>query len=460
MMAGVVTVILAAGKGTRMKSRLPKVLHRVCGKPMVEHVLDAAQEIGIERQVVVVGYGAEQVQAALGERCAYVVQAEQLGTGHAVLQAESTLYNFEGTVMVLCGDTPLLTAELLAGLLEEHQKRRNTATILTAHLANPTGYGRIIRDQNGFVAKIVEQKDASIEEQTVKEINTGIYCFASNDLFKALHEINANNAQGEYYLTDAIEIIVKAGKPVGAFVADSAVDTMGVNSRVQLAEAETLMRDRIRLYWMDAGVTLMDPASTFIDRTVVIEPDTVIYPQTWLEGKTQVGRDCIIGPQVHIGNSLIGNNAHVYFAHIMESSLGDNAKVGPFVNLRPGTELANDVKVGNFVEVKNSQVGQGSKLPHLSYIGDSTIGRKVNIGSGTITVNYDGKRKYRTVIEDGAFVGCNANLVAPVTIGQGAYIAAGSTITKDVPPAALGVARARQSNIEGWVERKAGEKEK
>lgn len=453
-MADVATVILAAGKGTRMKSRLPKVLHRVCGKPMVEHVLAAAQAIGIEKQVVVVGFGAEDVQAALGDRCEYVVQKEQLGTGHAVLQAEALFANFTGTVMVLCGDTPLLTKELLAGLLAEHEKQQNVATVLTACLTNPTGYGRVIRDQAGGVAKIVEQKDASNEEQLVQEINTGIYCFAGQELFNALHSITADNAQGEYYLTDVIEVAVKAGKRVGAFTTDNFVDTLGVNSRVQLAEAETIMRDRIRLHWMEAGVTLMDPASTYIDCDVILEPDTVICPQTWLAGRTRIGRDCIIGPQVHIKNSLIGNNTHVHFAHVMESSIGEHVNVGPFVNLRPGTQLADNVRVGNFVEVKNSQIGQGSKVPHLSYIGDTDMGSKVNIGSGTITVNYDGKVKHRTVIEDEAFVGCNSNLIAPVTVGRGAYVAAGSTITKDVPPAALGVARARQSNIEGWTQRK------
>lgn len=453
-MADVATVILAAGKGTRMKSRLPKVLHRVCGKPMVEHVLAAAQAIGIEKQVVVVGFGAEDVQAALGDRCEYVVQKEQLGTGHAVLQAEALFANFTGTVMVLCGDTPLLTKELLAGLLAEHEKQQNMATVLTACLTNPTGYGRVIRDQAGGVAKIVEQKDASNEEQLVQEINTGIYCFAGQELFNALHSITADNAQGEYYLTDVIEVAVKAGKRVGAFTTDNFVDTLGVNSRVQLAEAETIMRDRIRLHWMEAGVTLMDPASTYIDCDVILEPDTVICPQTWLAGRTRIGRDCIIGPQVHIKNSLIGNNTHVHFAHVMESSIGEHVNVGPFVNLRPGTQLADNVRVGNFVEIKNSQIGQGSKVPHLSYIGDTDMGSKVNIGSGTITVNYDGKVKHRTVIEDEAFVGCNSNLIAPVTVGRGAYVAAGSTITKDVPPAALGVARARQSNIEGWTQRK------
>jgi bifunctional UDP-N-acetylglucosamine pyrophosphorylase / glucosamine-1-phosphate N-acetyltransferase len=453
-MAGVATIILAAGKGTRMKSRLPKVLHRVCGKAMAEHVLDSASAMGAERQVVVIGFGGDEVKAVLGERCNYALQAEQLGTGHAVLQAESAFRDFTGTIMVLCGDTPLLTKELLSDLLAEHRKQKNTVTILTAELSDPTGYGRIIRNQSGHVVKIVEQKDATDEERAVQEINTGIYCFESADLFASLRRITADNVQGEYYLTDVIEIFVKGGKPVGAFVAADAAETMGVNSRVQLAEAEVILRDRIRMKWMEAGVTLMDPASIFIDADVTIESDTMIYPQSWLEGKTKIGRDCIIGPQVHMVDTVVGDNVHLHFAHVKESSIGNNVNAGPFVHLRPGTQLANGVKVGNFVELKNSQVGEGSKVPHLSYIGDTTIGRKVNIGSGTITVNYDGKKKYRTTIEDEAFVGCNSNLVAPVTIGQGAYVAAGSTITKDVPPSALGVARAKQSNLEGWAQRK------
>ena len=458
-MAGVATIILAAGKGTRMKSRLPKVLHRVCGKPMVDHVLDAAAALGAERQVVVIGYGGEEVKTVLGERCMYAWQTEQLGTGHAVLQAEKLFLDYEGTVMVLCGDTPLLTIELLENLISEHRKSKNTATILTAFMADPTGYGRIIRSTEGFVHKIVEQKDADVEELTVREINTGIYCFESTELFPALYRVTANNVQGEYYLTDVIGLLVQDGKQVGAYMSTDATQTMGVNSRTQLAEAEVILRDRIRLSWMEAGVTLMDPASIYIDRDVSIEQDTVIYPQTWLEGKTVIGRDCVIGPQVHIADSSVGENVHLFFAHVKESCIGNNVNVGPFVNLRPGTQLADNVRVGNFVEVKNSQVGIGSKLPHLSYIGDTTIGSHVNIGSGTITVNYDGKHKNRTIIEDDAFIGCNSNLVAPVTIGHGAYVAAGSTITKNVPPAALGVARARQSNIEGWTQRNKGDNE-
>lgn len=459
-MAGVATIILAAGKGTRMKSRMPKVLHRVCGKPMVGHVLDTAALLGAEKQVVVIGYGGEEVQAALEGRCMFAWQTEQLGTGHAVMQAEELFLNYTGLVMVLCGDTPLLTKELLENLLAEHRKSENTATVLTAYLADPTGYGRIIRSAEGYVHRIVEQKDATVEECAVKETNTGIYCFESAELFPALYSITPNNAQGEYYLTDVIGLLVQDGKRVGAYMTTDAAQTMGVNSRTQLAEAEVILRDRIRLSWMESGVTLMDPASIFIDMDVTIEPDTTIYPQTWLEGKTTIGKNCVIGPQVHVTDSTIGEDVHLFFAHVKETRIGNHANIGPYVNLRPGTQLGDDVKVGNFVEVKNTVVGASSKLPHLSYIGDTTVGSRVNIGSGTITVNYDGKHKSRTVIEDDAFVGCNSNLVAPVTIGQGAYVAAGSTITKDVPPAALGVARAKQSNIEGWAQRKKGDKEK
>lgn len=458
-MAELATIILAAGKGTRMKSRLPKVLHQVCGKPMVDHVLDAAAALGANKQVVVIGFGGEEVQAALGDRCMYAWQTEQLGTGHAVLQTTALFSDYQGTIMVLCGDTPLLTKELLQGLLDKHRSSQNAATILTAQLADPTGYGRIIRSTEGFVNKIVEQKDANAEELAAREINTGIYCFESKEMFSALGRITADNAQGEYYLTDVIGLLVQDGKRVGAHIANDPDETMGVNSRTQLAEAEVILRDRIRVAWMEAGVTLMDPATTYIDTEVVIEPDTVIYPQTWLEGKTVIGRDCIIGPQVHLADTMVGENVHLHFTHVKECRIGSNVNVGPFVNLRPGTQLEDNVRIGNFVEVKNSQIGTGSKLPHLSYIGDTTIGSRVNIGSGTITVNYDGKNKFRTTIEDDAFVGCNSNLVAPVTIGQGAYVAAGSTITKDVPSAALGVARAKQSNIEGWVQRKKKDEE-
>ena len=453
-MSNLLAVILAAGKGTRMKSALPKVLHNIGGKPMVEHVLTAAHTAGAKRKVVVVGFGAEIVEAALGTQVEYVVQAEQLGTGHAVMQASDLLQGFDGTIMVLCGDTPLLTGKTLAKLFAEHQNAKASATVLTAYMPNPTGYGRVIRDDNGQVLRIVEQKDANSCELAVNEINTGIYCFDRAALFDALRSINCSNMQGEYYLTDVIGILAKNQNKVWAVQVEDEQETLGINSRMQLAEAEKILRRRKLADLMDNGVTIMDIDSTFIDDGVCIEPDTIIYPFTWIEGATKIGTGCQIGPNSRIQNSSIGDYTTLHFIYAHDCQIGHHVTVGPYVHLRPNTVLADGVKVGNFVEVKNSQVGIGSKIPHLSYIGDTDMGAGVNIGSGTITVNYDGKKKHRTILEDGVFIGCNTNLVAPVTVGKGAYVAAGSTITKDVPSQALGVARARQNNIDGWVTKK------
>lgn len=450
-MSGLNAVILAAGKGTRMKSALPKVLHQVGGKPMVQHVLDAAKIAGATNSVAVVGFGAEQVKAVLGNQVQYALQQEQLGTGHAVMQTADGLADFEGTVMILCGDTPLLRGQVLAELYRQHLNTGAVATVLTARMPDPKGYGRVIRDAAGKVVKIVEQKDASPQELLVNEVNTGIYCFDRSYLFDALTRINCNNMQGEYYLTDVIGIIVQDGKKVWAVEAENYQETLGINSRVQLAEAEKILRVRKLNSLMDNGVTVMDPDSTFIDEAVQIGPDTVIYPFTWLEGSTVIGSNCEIGPNTRIQDTTIGNGAVVHFTYAHDCKMGDNVIVGPYVHLRPDTVLGTSVKVGNFVEVKNSSIGDKSKLPHLSYIGDTDMGSGVNIGCGTITVNYDGKKKHRTIIGDNAFVGCNSNLVAPVKVGDSAYIGAGSTITKEVPENSLAVARARQSNIAGWV---------
>lgn len=437
-----------------MKSELPKVLHAVGGKAMVQQVLDAAAGAGAEGAIVIVGFGGEAVQAALGPQAEFVTQTEQLGTGHAVLQAEQALAGYDGTVMILCGDTPLLTAALLDAFRQAHAASGAVGTVLTAMMPNPAGYGRVIRDAAGQVQKIVEQKDATPAELAVQEINTGIYCFDREALFAALQQVGCSNQQQEYYLTDVIDILNRSGAKVGAYVTADAVQTQGINSRSQLAEAEQVIRRRKLDELMDAGVTIMDPASTFIDAMVTIGPDTVIYPYTWIEGATCIGKDCRIGPNTRLQDTQIGDQTVVHFTYAHECRLGNQVTVGPYVHLRPGTSLADAVKIGNFVEVKNSQIGSGSKLPHLSYIGDTDMGSQVNIGCGTITVNYDGQKKYRTTIEDKAFVGCNSNLVAPVTVGCGAYVAAGSTITKEIPAGALGVARARQNNIEGWVEKK------
>ncbi len=452
-MSGFTAVILAAGKGTRMKSSLPKVLHKVGGKPMVQHVLTAAKQAGAVKNIMVIGFGAESVQETIGSQAEYVVQAEQLGTGHAVMQARAALAGFDGTVMVLCGDTPLLRTEPLALLYETHRQAKAAATVLTARMPDAHGYGRVIRDAEGRVTKIVEQKDATAAELAVNEINTGIYCFESAPLFAALAGITCENAQGEYYLTDVIGILAGKGAQVRAAVAGDYQETMGINSRLQLAEAEKILRRRKLEALMDGGVTIMDPDSTFVDDEVLVAPDTVIYPFTWLEGRTTVGTGCTLGPSTRIADTTIGDNATIHFTYAHECRIGANVTVGPYVHLRPATVLADGVRVGNFVEVKNTEVGQGSKIPHLSYVGDTDMGAGVNIGSGTITVNYDGKHKHRTKIEDQAFIGCNTNLVAPVTVGRGAYVAAGSTITKNVPPGALGVARARQANIESWTDK-------
>jgi len=452
-MSGFCAVILAAGKGTRMKSSLPKVLHQVGGKPMVEHVLVAAKKAGAVKNIIVIGFGADSVHQTIGPQAEFVVQAEQLGTGHAVMQAREALAGFDGTIMVLCGDTPLLRTELLTHLYETHRQAKAAATVLTARMPDAHGYGRVIRDCDGKVVKIVEQKDANPAELAVNEINTGIYCFESAPLFAALAGITCENAQGEYYLTDVIGILVNKGAQVWAATAEDHQETMGINSRMQLAEAEKILRRRKLVALMDSGVTIMDPDSTFVDEEVTVAPDTVLYPFTWLEGQTTVGTGCKLGPSTRIADSAIGDNATIHFTYAHECRIGNNVTVGPYVHLRPATVLADGVKVGNFVEVKNTEVGHGSKIPHLSYIGDTDMGAGVNIGSGTITVNYDGKHKHRTKIEDHAFIGCNSNLVAPVTVGSGAYVAAGSTITKNVPPGALGVARARQANIESWTDK-------
>lgn len=453
-MANLVTVILAAGKGTRMKSKLPKVLHKAGGKSMVQHVIDAAKAAGAKRNIVVTGFGGDMVRAAIGEQAEFVEQKEQLGTGHAVLQTADLLKDENGTVMVLCGDTPLLTGDLLKKLYDEHVAAKATATVLTAIMPDATGYGRIIRKADGSVEKIVEHKDATEAERQVKEVNSGIYCFAAKDLFVALKQVTNDNAQGEYYLPDVLEILQKQGEKIWAVAADDYEATLGINSRLQLSGAEKILRRRKNEELMAAGVTIMDPATTYIDADVKIGRDTVIYPQTFLEGNTVIGEECEIGPSVRFQNVKAGNGVTGQFIYAHDCEFADGVILGQFTHIRPNTYLAEKVKIGNFVEVKNSNIGKGSKLPHLSYIGDTDMGSGVNMGCGTITVNYDGKTKFRTTIGDDAFVGCNSNLVAPVEVENGAYIGAGSTITKKVPEGTLAIARARQKNIEGWTDKR------
>ncbi|MDE3840533.1 bifunctional UDP-N-acetylglucosamine diphosphorylase/glucosamine-1-phosphate N-acetyltransferase GlmU [Bacillus methanolicus] len=446
-------IILAAGKGTRMKSKLYKVLHPLCGKPMVQHVVDQVSKLNINEIVTIIGHGAEKVKEQLGNKSKYALQEEQLGTAHAVMQAKEILAGKEGVTIVVCGDTPLIKAETMEALFQHHEETNAKATILTAKAEDPTGYGRIIRNSEGFVEKIVEHKDATEEERTVKEINTGTYCFDNIALFEALQYVSNDNVQGEYYLPDVIEILKKQGKKVSAYQSEEFEETIGVNDRVALAEAERIMRKRINEFHMRNGVTIIDPLNTYIGPDVEIGQDTTIYPGSVIIGKTVIGTDCQIGPNSEIKDCQVGMNTVIRQSVAHSSMIGSSVNIGPFAHIRPDSNIHDEVKIGNFVEIKKSDFGKGSKASHLSYIGDAEVGSGVNIGCGSITVNYDGKNKYLTKIEDNVFIGCNSNLVAPVTIGRGAYIAAGSTITKDVPADALSIARARQVNKENYVEK-------
>ncbi|MFJ7953694.1 bifunctional UDP-N-acetylglucosamine diphosphorylase/glucosamine-1-phosphate N-acetyltransferase GlmU [Lysinibacillus sp. NPDC096418] len=450
-MSNIFAVILAAGQGTRMKSKLYKVLHPVCGKPMVQHVVDHIQSLDVNRIVTVVGHGAEKVQDQLGDKSEYVLQAEQLGTAHAVQQAEAILGNEDGTTLVVCGDTPLIRPETMQALFEHHQAKNAKATILTAVAENPTGYGRILRGENGQVEQIVEQKDATAEQQLVTEINTGTYCFDNKVLFETLKLVKNDNAQGEYYLPDVIELLQKQAEIVEAYVTEDFEETLGVNDRFALSQAEALMRARINERHMRNGVTIINPEATYISAEAVIGSDTVIQPGSMIEGNTVIGEDCLIGPNTQIIDSRIGNGTTIHSSVVRESAIADDTAIGPFANIRPLSNIGSHVKIGNFVEVKKSNLGDDTKVSHLSYIGDAEVGNNVNIGCGSITVNYDGKNKFQTIIEDDVFVGCNTNLVAPVKVGKGSFVAAGSTITKEVPEDALAIARARQENKPNYV---------
>ncbi len=444
-------VVLAAGQGKRMKSKLFKVLHPVCGKPMVQHVVDRLAELNAQRVIVVVGHGADQVRSSITGRVEFAHQAEQLGTAHALMQAAPLMENEDGQTLVLYGDTPLLTTETLEQLLSAHQQSGAGATILTAHMDNPTGYGRIIRDASGDIDAIVEQKDCTLEQQAIQEINTGTYCFDNRKLFAALKEVKNNNAQGEYYLTDVIEILRSSGDRVFGYTMSDPDESIGVNDRVALAQVEAIMRQRIAHSHMLAGVTLIDPAATYIEADVQIGADTVILPGTFLRGKTIIGEDCVIGPHSELTHSIIGDAVTVQRSVLNEAVIGNQSQIGPFAYLRPGSRVGAHAKIGDFVELKNAQIGDGSKVPHLSYVGDAIIGRDVNIGCGAITANYDGINKHQTIIDDEAFIGSNSNLIAPVHIGRGAYVVAGSTITSDVEADALAIARGRQTNKPGYA---------
>ncbi|MGX7059691.1 bifunctional UDP-N-acetylglucosamine diphosphorylase/glucosamine-1-phosphate N-acetyltransferase GlmU [Vagococcus humatus] len=439
-------VILAAGQGSRMKSKKYKVLHEILGKSMVEHVLTHVEKLNPEVIVTVVGCGAEQVKEKLGNRTDYALQEEQLGTGHAVLTAEPFLGDKEGTTLVICGDTPLITGETIDALFKEHETSGAKATILTAHADNPYAYGRIIRNEKGHVAKIVEERDATESERLVQEINTGTFCFDNQALFKALNQVGNDNDQGEYYLPDVIGILKEAGEIISAYQMADIQESIGVNDRVALAKATQTMVQRVNEKHMRQGVTLIDPSHTYIDSEVVIGPDTIIEPGVFIKGNTVIGRDCLIGSNSVIVDSDLSDSVQVTSSTIESSVIHSGADVGPYAHLRPQTELMEDVHIGNFVEIKKSKIGKGTKVGHLTYVGDATLGEEINVGCGTIFVNYDGKNKFHSTVGDRAFIGCNANIISPVHIGKNAFIAAGSTVTKDVPENAMAIARNRQEN--------------
>lgn len=447
-------IILAAGEGSRMKSKKPKVLHEILNKTMVDYVISTAKNCGAGEVCVVVGHKAEEVKAGIQDKdVTFALQEKQKGTGHAVMMAGDFIEE-DMEMLILYGDTPLITGETLAKLVQAHREDKHSVTVVSAILEDPTGYGRIVRDDRANFQRIVEHKDATDTERFINEINTGIYIFNGKELKESLGKLNNNNAQGEYYLTDCLELILKAGGKVEAVVAKDAQEFFGVNSRVQLAEATQIMKTRINRRHLENGVTIVDPENTYIGADVTIGMDTVILPGCVLEGNTVIGEDCEIGPHSRLTDVKLGNGVKFQSSTAIESEIGNETTVGPYAYIRPNCKIGNKVKVGDFVEVKNSVIGDGTKIPHLSYVGDTDAGEKINFGCGSIMVNYDGKKKHRTTIEDNVFVGCNVNLVAPVTVKKGSYIAAGSTITKDVPEEVLAVARAKQTVIEGWIEKR------
>jgi len=454
-------VILAAGQGTRMKSELPKVLHPVVGLPMLSHVVQTAKALDAAPVVSVIGHAADLVRTSMqSENLSFALQAEQLGTGHALQCAEAALKDFAGDLLLLCGDVPLLRDTTLRTLLEHHRETSASITILTAQMTDPTGYGRIIRGPNG-VERIVEEKDASSEERQVDEINTGIYLFRAPEVFAFLRQLDNRNAQGEYYLTDVVAAARQAGERVEALLVRDAEEAMGINDRIQLAQAGEIMRQRINETHQRAGVSLLDPNATYIDPEISIGCDTVIHPGVHLRGKTTIGSNCEIEPGVIVTDCTVGDRVHLKPGSVLsESIIGDACAVGPMAHLRPGTVLTGNNKIGNFVETKKAIIGEKSQASHLTYIGDATLGKNVNIGCGTITCNYDGVNKYQTTIEDDVFVGSDTQFIAPVTIGRGSLIGAGSTITEDVPADALAICRSEQKNIEGWAARKRQTQEK
>ncbi len=456
-MGDIAALVLAAGKGTRMKSDLVKVMHAVGGCPMVSWPVEAAREVGASRIVLVIGHQSERVREYFtgSDDVAFAVQDEQLGTGHAVACAKDALGGFSGRVLVLCGDVPLIRPETLKAMLAHHEARQATITVLTTHVDDPSGYGRVVKREGGRILRIVEEKDATDEERCITEINSGIYCVEAGFLFDAVAGLSNDNIQKEYYLTDIVMRAADRSQLCLSFPVGDAEEIMGINDRIQLAAANAVIRQRVNEVLMLEGVTIIDPSTTYIEKGVTVGRDTVIHPNVHISGTTEIGPGCVLEPSVVIRGCRIGARVTVKAGSVMTDSIvHDDVAVGPMAHLRPETELKSHVKIGNFVETKKIVMGEGSKASHLTYLGDASIGRDVNIGCGTITCNYDGVKKHRTVIEDEVFVGSDVQFIAPVTIGRNSLVAAGTTVTQDVPPDSLAIARTPQVNKEGWKLRK------
>jgi bifunctional UDP-N-acetylglucosamine pyrophosphorylase/glucosamine-1-phosphate N-acetyltransferase len=449
-------IIMAAGKGTRMKSKLPKVLHKIAGKSMLDYVIDSVKDLNPEQILVIAGYEADTVIQSFDNRVpvTWVQQTEQLGTGHAIMQVIPHLKDYTGDVMILSGDVPLLSAATMKKLVEINNQFKGGTVILTTLLDDPFGYGRIIKDENNNIIKIVEEKDAAPEERSVREINSGTYCFDWQNLRNFLTKITPQNAQGEYYLTDVIKLFVDQGLPVKSYITPHIEEVLGVNDRATLAKMGKIIRGKINEELMLSGITIIDPETTYIDSGVLVGIDTVIYPNTIIEGKSVIGSNCRLGPNTHIVNSTIGDFNEISFSSVVDSTINNKCAIGPFSRIRERAYINDNCKIGNFVEIKKSNFEAGVKASHLAYLGDADIGAKTNIGAGTITCNYDGKHKHKTIIGSDVFVGSNSTLVAPLTLEPTTYIAAGSVITETVKTHALGVGRARQRNVENWVLRK------
>ncbi|MGO3752311.1 MAG: bifunctional UDP-N-acetylglucosamine diphosphorylase/glucosamine-1-phosphate N-acetyltransferase GlmU [Peptoniphilaceae bacterium] len=452
-----VSVILAAGEGTRMKSKVPKVLHKILGRPMLRFVIDSAKNSSIEKTIVIIGHGGDEIRESFNEEVVFRTQpiGEDLpyGTGYAVMQSIED-FTDNDTVLILNGDAPLIRSDTLEGLINYHEENNFSATILTADLENPFGYGRIVRDEAAKIQKIAEEKDASQKEKLIREINSGIFVFNGGDLKKSLNKLETNNSQGELYLTDVIQLLFEENKRIGGYKLRYNSEILGVNSRSDLFKCSDIMRSRVNHSYLVEGVTMIDANSVIIEPDVKIGRDTVIYPGAVIQGNSIIGENCTIYGSSRIVDSIIGDNVTIDNCLIEESKIGNNSKLGPYAHLRPKSYIGENTKIGNFVEIKNSNFGNNSKASHLAYVGDADVGENVNIGCGVVFVNYDGKNKFRSNIKDNAFIGSNANIVAPVEVEEYGYIAAGSTITKDVKNGQLSVERSKQINIDGWVDKK------